>query len=155
MSSEVFKSTEEHHKPVCVKIIKEEFYESTVGRQLIDNEISILQELAHPNILKFLNRQNDKSRIVLVTEYCEGGDLGQLIKNKGCVDESRSYEIMSELVEGCLYLHNMDIIHRDLKPENIFFTMNRAKIADFGFAVRRVNKHILAINVGSPLYMAP
>lgn len=47
------------------------------------------------------------------------------------------------------------IIHRDLKTSNIFINRSgRAKIADFGFAIKADNV-FKDLNIGSPLYMSP
>lgn len=59
-------------------------------KQLIVSEVNILRELRHPHIVRYLDRVIDKqaTKIYIVMEYCEGGDLSQLIKRKkrdGCV----------------------------------------------------------------------
>ena len=53
-------------------------------KQLIVSEVNILRELRHPHIVRYLDRVIDKqsSKIYIVMEYCEGGDLSQLIKRK-------------------------------------------------------------------------
>lgn len=59
-------------------------------KQLIVSEVNILRELRHPHIVRYLDRVIDKqaTKIYIVMEYCEGGDLSQYIKRKkreGCV----------------------------------------------------------------------
>jgi serine/threonine protein kinase len=47
-------------------------------------QVNILRELRHPHIVRYLDRVIDKqaTKIYIVMEYCEGGDLGQFIKRK-------------------------------------------------------------------------
>ena len=51
-------------------------------KEQIVSEVNILRELKHPNIVRYYDRIIDKkhSRIYIIMEYCEGGDLNQLIK---------------------------------------------------------------------------
>ncbi|RHZ11481.1 hypothetical protein DYB26_004487, partial [Aphanomyces astaci] len=51
-------------------------------KQLIVSEVNILRELKHPHIVRYLDRVIDKqsTKIFIVMEYCEGGDLSRLIK---------------------------------------------------------------------------
>lgn len=93
---------------------------------------------------------------MIVTEYCLGGTLYDLLRRRGSLSEAETLTIMRQLVEGCSYMHARGVIHRDLKPENIFFRDKGQKeiaIADFGFAVSLTNKTLMRANVGSPLYM--
>lgn len=93
---------------------------------------------------------------MIVTEYCEGGTLYDMLKAKGKIDQGETINIMKQLIEGCRYMHNQGYIHRDLKPQNIFLSeKNRTniKIADFGFAVNLKDNKLMSANVGSPLYM--
>lgn len=92
---------------------------------------------------------------MIVTEYCEGGNLFEYLRSKGKIEPSETSAIMKQLIEGCQYIHGRGFIHRDLKPENVFLTDKTGKhikIADFGFAVRQDSK-LISANVGSPLYM--
>lgn len=63
---------------------------STHSRAFRRTQVNILRELRHPHIVRYLDRVIDKqaTKIYIVMEYCEGGDLGQFIKRKkreGCV----------------------------------------------------------------------
>lgn len=51
-------------------------------KQQIVSEVNILRELRHPNIVKYYDRIIDKknSKIYIVMEYCEAGDMGAVIK---------------------------------------------------------------------------
>ena len=93
---------------------------------------------------------------MIITEYCSGGTLYDLLRSKGKFPEKEANSIMKQIIEGCLYIHQQGVIHRDLKPENIFFTdksHKHIKIADFGFAVNMQDSKLISANVGSPLYM--
>jgi serine/threonine protein kinase len=52
-------------------------------KQMLVSEVNILRELNHPNVVKYYDRVIDRSatKIYIVMEYCEGGDISTLIKN--------------------------------------------------------------------------
>ena len=54
---------------------------SECEKQMLVSEVNLLRELKHPNIVRYYDRIIDRTntRIYLVMEYCEGGDLGQVI----------------------------------------------------------------------------
>jgi serine/threonine protein kinase len=74
--------------------------------------------------------------VCLVVEYCEGGDLQNLMDKypKKILPEGDIITYMIQICEGLAYLHEKHIIHRDLKPKNIFVKQNLLKIGDFGFS---------------------
>jgi NIMA (never in mitosis gene a)-related kinase 2 len=51
-------------------------------KQQLVSEVNILRELHHPNIVRYYDRIIDKeqTKIFIVMEYCERGDMAQLIK---------------------------------------------------------------------------
>ena len=89
------------------------------------NEINILKELDHPNIVKIFEYYEDKQNYYIVTEICRGGELFDEIVEKGKFSENEA-AIVTRQVLGCIhYCHRNKIMHRDLKPENIMLEANK------------------------------
>jgi calcium-dependent protein kinase len=80
------------------------------------NEIALMRNITHPNILKFYEVYEQKT-ISIVMELCKGGDLNTRVP----YSEMQAKSIVTKLVEATNYLHKSNIIHRDLKFENIMF----------------------------------
>eukprot|EP01028_Stygiella_incarcerata_P007214 TRINITY_DN296_c0_g3_i1.p1 TRINITY_DN296_c0_g3~~TRINITY_DN296_c0_g3_i1.p1 ORF type:complete len:595 (-),score=129.63 TRINITY_DN296_c0_g3_i1:105-1832(-) len=125
----------------------------------LDLEISILQELDHPNVVQLLMVHRSERHIYLVMEYCRGGDLARFMKNNAPFSEEICYKFMKDIANAIHSLHVRDIVHRDLKPQNLLLTedsMNAiVKLADFGFARYIMPQSMAETVCGSPLYMAP
>ena len=86
-----------------------------------NNEISILLDTNHPNIIKLFEIKETKDKIYLVKEYCNGEALQDMLfenNNEPFSEEIVQY-IMRQLIEAVKYLHNKKIICRDLKLDNI------------------------------------
>ena len=132
----------------------------------IVQEVNILHELHHPNIVKYYDRIIDKknTKLYIVMEYCPGGDLSQLIKRNRKTNQYFSEDIIWKIfsqVSSALYACHTHkdgiILHRDIKPSNIFIDQeNNIKLGDFGLS-RILNKEInFAVSrVGTPYYMSP
>ena len=111
-------------------------------KQKIDEEIELLKQLDHPNIVKLFEYFSDKDNYYLITEYCRGGDLFDLIRKKKHFSELSTAYIMYQIFHALIYCHNThQLIHRDIKPENIVvFRQNEGqelydvKLIDFGIA---------------------
>ena len=127
----------------------------------IINEINILMKMDHPNIVKIFEFYNSPTHYYLITEYCPGGCLYDLIvKNNGPFTEIQASYIMHQLFSVVNYCHKMKIIHRDLKPENILVNKNengliKIKICDFGTSLCFKRGDIQDKVVGSIYYIAP
>ena len=126
----------------------------------IINEINILMKMDHPNIVKIFEFYNSEKHFYLITEYCEGGCLYDLIIKNGPFTEIQASYIMHQLFSVVNYCHKMKIIHRDLKPENILVQKNdngfvKIKICDFGTSLTFNRGEIQDKIVGSIYYIAP
>ncbi|OMJ85630.1 hypothetical protein SteCoe_12975 [Stentor coeruleus] len=126
---------------------------------LLQQEISIMSNITHPNIvdLKFIIKTEDS--VYLIMEYCEGGDLELFLNTHKGISIQLIRKWLSSLLSALAYLHSLNIMHRDLKLANFLLTTLEAqnadiKIADFGFA-KIMASEITCSQVGSPLYMAP
>ena len=138
----------------------------------LKNEISILRELKHKNIVVLEDIKITKSHYYLVMEYCNGGSLSDCLKKYQQMygipftEEIVQY-LMKQIIEGIRYIHNKNIIHRDLKLDNILVKFNSEndkntlnmmkaviKIIDFGFATHMGN-NLCYTTLGSPINMDP
>ena len=130
----------------------------------IKDEIDILKSLDHPDIVRIIESYNTKDSYVLVTEYCEGGELYDQVRNQ--LSETQIAVIFKQLLSGLAYLHSHNIVHRDLKLENILIQeiekskttaedLFTIKIIDFGTARIFDNKTKPQSIVGSSYYIAP
>ncbi|XP_057371817.1 serine/threonine-protein phosphatase 6 regulatory ankyrin repeat subunit A-like [Daphnia carinata] len=144
--SSVFRGTY-NGQSVAVKRI-----EKTSGRvQVVDNELKILQQLDHPNIVKFVHSASSSDFQFFALELCDAS-LAQVFLKE---DDPRKYkgpalpnnfEVFSQLASGLKYIHSQNVIHRDIKPQNILISGRRTaqgekitiKWADFGLS-RAVN----------------
>ena len=147
-----------------ILIWKELKYEgiSDKEKELIVNEISLLKEMNHPNIVKQYETINDERnfKLYIIMEFCDGGDLDKLIlKNKfhkKLVDEKLIWDILIQILRALNYIHNeKKILHRDIKPSNIFLDKDyNIKLGDFGLSKKFINEYSNTI-IGTPLYMSP
>ena len=135
-------------------------------KEQIVSEVNILRELKHPNIVRYYDRIIDKkqSKIYIIMEYCEGGDLNQLIKrckkNNEFIAEDIIWKIFTQLLLAIHAIHNHKegkILHRDIKPSNIFLDKeNNIKLGDFGLSRELSTESKFAYShVGTPYYMSP
>ena len=91
-------------------------------------------------------------------EYCEGGDLEQLIENKKKfpLDEELIWKIFIQITIGLTAIHNLKILHRDLKSSNIFLTKDlNVKIGDLGVAKKLCKGNFAKTIIGTPYYLSP
>lgn len=128
------------------------------------NESIILAKLDHQNIIKFFEvfeSNKPKHMVNIVTEYADGGDLSEKIKEKKNKNNNfTESEILDYFTQICLaikHIHEKKIIHRDLKSGNIFLTKNGlVKLGDFGIAKRFQKTMDKAKTfIGTPYYLSP
>ncbi|KAF9039997.1 kinase-like domain-containing protein [Panaeolus papilionaceus] len=126
-------------------------------KELIVNEILVMKESQHPNIVNFLESYLVKStELWVVMEYMEGGALTDIIENN-TLEEDQISSICFETCKGLGHLHSQSIIHRDIKSDNVLLdAQGRVKITDFGFCAKLTDqKSKRATMVGTPYWMAP
>ncbi|CUV04091.1 unnamed protein product [Cryptosporidium hominis] len=105
-------------------------YENMTQQEKIQivNEVNVLRKLNHRNIIKYIDRIIDKQnqQIYIIMEYCDEGDLGNILKKKKklglSIDEETVISIFIQLLDALNYCHTRSnrVLHRDIKPQNIF-----------------------------------
>lgn len=121
---------------VAIKLIRRDSLGNNPSRlPKIYREISILRELAHPNIVRLHEMVETDRHIGIIMEYASGGELFDYILNNRYLKDNSARRLFAQLVSGVGYLHKKGIVHRDLKLENLLLDRNRnIIITDFGFA---------------------
>lgn len=122
------------------------------------DEIDILKNLNHANIIQFFEYFTYKTNIYIIQEYASRGDLRNFAEHfphRRIPDFFVCNKIIYSVVLGLQYIHGLSYIHRDIKPENILVTQNYSiKIADFGLAINKKDT-IPNTRVGTLEFMAP
>ncbi|KAI5013335.1 hypothetical protein ZWY2020_028289 [Hordeum vulgare] len=111
------------------------------GLHQVHNEVQLLAELQHKNLVRLQGFCSHRDDTLLVYEYIKNGSLDNFLfrtSEENTLSWEQQYNIILGIAKGILYLHedsSMRIIHRDLKPNNILVDDGMdPKIADFGLA---------------------
>ena len=100
----------------------------------IRSEYAIAKACRHPHIVETFRLCVDRGRWFHVMEYCDLGDLNDLIQRNYMSAEDRTC-MFKQLLRGIVFLHSRGVAHRDIKSENLLVSRTgRLKIADFGTA---------------------
>ena len=144
-------------------------------KKYFENEIILLSQINHPNIVKLEGIKKTSQHYYIIMEYINGGGLSNCLKKymeryKRAFPEEIVQHLMRQIIDGIYYIHQKKIIHRDLKLDNIMVNFDfeqdkeslnmmkaRIKIIDFGFATKlSAEKNDLTFSVvGSPINMDP
>ena len=145
-------------KKYAIKIYKKNTFDDEDKKNSIKNEIYILNQLNHENIMKLYDIINTPKNFYLILEYINGISLLDYIQqqpNKR-IEENFCKNIFYQIVKAIEYCSKKNIYHRDIKLENILLTHNNnIKIIDFGFAIKCSKKEYQNFFCGTLYYMPP
>lgn len=129
--------TDPYIKYAVKSILKENIKKDV---KLLEEELAILTQVDHPNIIKFHETYIDYRYVHIVMELCEGGELFEKIVEMHRFSEQKAASLMKKIMSAIKHLHERGICHRDLKPENFLFSDNteeaEIKLIDFGLSKR-------------------
>ncbi|KAM3717943.1 Serine/threonine-protein kinase PAK [Dirofilaria immitis] len=125
-------------------------------RELLFNEVLIMRDYEHPNIVEMYGSYLVGDELWVLMEYMEGGALTDIITQMR-IDESIIAAICVQCLKALEYLHSKGVVHRDIKSDSILLTKNGvAKISDFGFCGQlSVDIPQRRSLVGTPYWMSP
>ncbi|XP_034141979.1 mitogen-activated protein kinase kinase kinase kinase 5 isoform X2 [Drosophila guanche] len=138
----------------AIKVIK---LEPSDDIQIIQQEIIMMRDCRHPNIIAYYGSYLRRDKLWICMEFCGGGSLQDIYQVTGPLSENQIAYMCRETLKGLEYLHSMGKMHRDIKGANILLTeYGDVKLADFGVSAQitaTINKRKSFI--GTPYWMAP
>ncbi|XP_047514808.1 uncharacterized protein LOC125056031 isoform X4 [Pieris napi] len=141
---------------VAIKTIKKCKIETEADLVRIRREVQIMSSVRHPNIVHIYEVFENSEKMILVMEYCSGGELYDYLSQKKVLEEDEARRLFRQIATAVYYCHIHKICHRDLKLENVLLDeTGSAKIADFGLSNVFKETSLLATFCGSPLYASP
>lgn len=143
---------------VAVKFLQRSISDDELVRARFRREMSILERLDHPNIIKYFGGGRDDGQLFYAMEVLDGGNVRDLLDRYGALSWREVATIARQICSALQHAHNHGIIHRDLKPSNIFVMSNgTAKLGDFGIARDTNSADITSqgLTVGTHAYMSP
>ena len=100
-----------------------------IGLDYLSNEIELLKQFNHPNIIKIIDMKQTYKHYYIVMEYCNGGNLRKVLDEyilkygRGFPEEIIQY-LMRQIISALMYLYKQNVIHRDIKFENILLNFD-------------------------------
>uniref|UniRef100_A0AAX7UP34 non-specific serine/threonine protein kinase n=1 Tax=Astatotilapia calliptera TaxID=8154 RepID=A0AAX7UP34_ASTCA len=125
-------------------------------RELLFNEVVIMRDYHHENVVDMYNSYLVGDELWVVMEFLEGGALTDIVTHTR-MNEEQIATVCLSVLKALSYLHTQGVIHRDIKSDSILLTSDgRIKLSDFGFCAQ-VSKEVPKRKslVGTPYWMAP
>ncbi|XP_024988257.1 cysteine-rich receptor-like protein kinase 2 [Cynara cardunculus var. scolymus] len=157
---EVFKAILDDNNTVAVKKIE---VAHAKAKEEFENEVKLVSNVHHRNLLRLLGWSSEGSHLLLVLEYMPNGSLDKFLwgAKRGTLNWKQRYDIILGIAKGLAHLHDefhVKIVHRDIKSSNILLDDDlQPKIADFGLARFQPEdqSHISTKFAGTLGYTAP
>ena len=125
-------------------------------RELLFNEVVIMRDYHHPNIISMIDSHLVQQELWVVMEYLEGGSLTDIVTTMHMTEEQMA-TVCRQVLEALAYLHSQGVIHRDVKSDSILLSSEgRVKLSDFGFCAQISSELPRRRSlVGTPYWMSP
>jgi p70 ribosomal S6 kinase len=117
----------------AMKVLSKKLLKKKNNTQYMKSERDILTKVAHPFVVSLYFAFQSETKLFLVMEFLQGGELFFHLRKKGIILEKEAKFYLGELTLGIEFLHNNGVVHRDLKPENVLLRRDgHLSITDFG-----------------------
>lgn len=141
---------------VALKILHNARLVKTDAVERFQREMKAVGKLEHPNIVQATDAGQVDGRHYLAMEYVAGETLSCALRFRRRFSAKRASELTREVARGLQHAHLRGLVHRDIKPSNILLdNKQRARITDFGLALRENDPADDLACAGTPAYMSP
>ncbi|XP_033761336.1 serine/threonine-protein kinase 17A-like [Pecten maximus] len=144
---------------VAAKCIRKRRRGKSCREEILREVVMLEMALEHPRLVDLKEVFETQSELILITEYCSGGELFTECVIEESFSEKDVVCMMVQILEGLVYLHEKNIVHLDLKPQNILLTKpfphGTIKLCDLGFACLVNTGEDIRDIIGTPDYVAP
>ncbi|XP_075166516.1 SNF related kinase isoform X2 [Haematobia irritans] len=142
---------------VAVKVVDKTKLDE-VSKAHLFQEVRCMKLVQHPNVVRLYEVIDTQTKLYLVLELGDGGDLyDYIMKHDGGLSENLARKYFRQILRAITYCHQLHVVHRDLKPENVVFfeKLGVVKLTDFGFSNKFSPGQKLETFCGSLAYSAP
>jgi len=98
--------------------------------QIMQDEINLIHQFAHPNIIKLINLFSTKNNCYLIYEYCSGGSLETYINMNRFIPENEAVKLLHEILNGYGELFARNIILKSIRPDSFILHDKSVKLFD-------------------------
>lgn len=124
-------------KHYAIKIVPKANLVKSRARQKLQAEIKIHRVLKHRRVVEYKHFFEDRTNCYILLELCHNQSMNELIKKRKKLTEPEVLYYMKQLIDGTIYMHQINVIHRDLKLGNLFLDRHLGvKIGDLGLATK-------------------
>lgn len=143
-------SDKDRGAPVAIKQMN---LQQQPKKELIINEIVVMKQSQHPNIVNFINSYLWKGDLWVIMEYMEGGSLTDVV-TCNMMTEGQIAAVCREVLQGLRHLHGNGVIHRDIKSDNILLSLQGdIKLSKYGRHDLRATDSMFSPSLSSWLWL--
>jgi len=146
------------HEEIALKVLSPEIVADKITIARFRNELKLARKIAHKNVCRMYDFNEEKTTHYISMEYVPGEDLKSMIRMTKQLSVGTAISTVKQICEGLAEAHRLGVVHRDLKPSNIMIDKDGdVRIMDFGIARSLEAKGVtgLGVMIGTPEYMSP
>lgn len=143
---------------VAIKILAFGLGRNDKARERFEREIDVLQQLKHPNVVRYINHGRFQGTEYVAMEFIDGETLDAVMHRGDRFSWEKVVEIGQQICAALHHAHLQGIVHRDLKPSNLMMDRDGVvKLTDFGIAKDLDETALTSAHctVGTAAYMSP